>query len=54
MKEIVDDKDKMNFGGPLALVSRTDVEEICYNKEEGDRKEGLIMNSDDCCLLLKQ
>lgn len=37
----------MNFGGPLALVSKINVKEVCFDGEEGIGEEGFIMNSDD-------
>lgn len=38
VKEIAEEKDKVSFGGPLALVS--------YVKDD-ENEEGLIVNSDD-------
>lgn len=45
-KEIIDEKEKNDFGGPLALISKTCVKEVCSDGEQGDTKEGLLINSD--------
>lgn len=37
----------MNFGGPLDLVSKTNMKEVCFDEEEGDGEEVLIMSSND-------
>lgn len=46
-KEIADEKDIMNFGGPLGLISKTSAKELCSDSKKGVGEEGLIMNSDD-------
>lgn len=38
LKEIVDETNKMNFGGPLALVSTTTIKEVCSDDEESNIK----------------
>lgn len=47
VKEIIDEKDKTTFWGPLARVSKTNVNKACFDVEDSKDKEGLIVNSDD-------
>lgn len=46
VKEFVDETNKMNFGGPLALVSKTTFKYVCSDYEGGDGEEGFLINSD--------
>lgn len=46
LKEIVDETNKMNFGGPLALVLKTTIGQVCSDDKGGDSDEGLMMNLD--------
>lgn len=47
VKEMADEKDKVSFGGPLALVSKTNVNEAYSDIEDKEDEEGLIVNYDD-------
>lgn len=47
VKEIANEKDNTTFGGPLALVSKTNVKDPCFDDEDGENEEGFIVNSDD-------
>lgn len=47
VKEIVDDTDKTNFGGTLALISETNINEASYDVKDDENEEGLIMNYND-------
>lgn len=38
---------KTSFGGPLALVSKTNVKGDSSDDEDGESEEGLIVNYDD-------
>lgn len=46
VKEIANVKDKANFGGPLALIYKTNIHECSSNKDD-DNEEGMIVNSKD-------
>lgn len=37
----------MSFVGPLALLSKTNVNKACSDVEDNEYEEGLILNSDD-------
>lgn len=47
VKEIVEETKKMNFGGPLALFSKTSNIEVCSDGEADDREEGMLMTYDE-------
>lgn len=47
VKEIVDEKDKASFGGPFALVSKTNVNEASSDVEDSENEKGLIVNSNN-------
>lgn len=44
VKEIAYNKEKVNFGGPLALVSKTNFNEASSEVEYDGNEEGLIVN----------
>lgn len=47
MKEIAEENNKMNFGGPMELVSKNIMKEFGYDGEADKNEEGFLMNSDD-------
>ena len=47
VKETADENDKTSFGGPLALISKTNVKDACSDDVDGKSEEGVIVNSDD-------
>lgn len=46
VKDIVE-KNKSNFGGPLALVSKVSSKEVGFDDDVGDVEEGFLLNLDD-------
>lgn len=47
VKEIAEENRKINFGGPLALVSKTTRKEAYSEGEADENEECFLMNSDD-------
>lgn len=43
----IDEENKLNYGGPMALVSKENVKEDEFEGDAHEDDEGFLLNSDD-------